>query len=159
MWVLVGVEVDCVLADFSQSRAGMGQSQRKFSWVRLSGHAGVLFWTKTQVLAIIPHLDNITQVPWAQQGLGQTKPEHAVPKLLLRCYILSPRLCRHETTHASPISSLIKCLHFYSRELSWRQTTASPQLFARRNFTCVIPEVISSAFTLANVCNICKKNE
>ena len=35
MWVLVGVEVDCVLADFSQSRAGMGQSQRKFSWVRL----------------------------------------------------------------------------------------------------------------------------
>lgn len=82
------------------------RSQWMFSWVRVWGHAGVLFgvWAKAQVWAIIPHLDNITQVPWALQGVRQTRPEHAVPKLALRCNILPP-LCCHETTHASKNSS------------------------------------------------------
>lgn len=43
------------------AESGFGAMQESFFGV----------WTKAQVWAIIPRLDNITQVPWAQQGVGQ----------------------------------------------------------------------------------------
>lgn len=128
-----------------------------FSWVRLWAHAGVLFgvWAKAQVWAIIFHLDNITQVPWAQQGVGQTKPEHAVPKLALRCNILPP-LCCHETTHASKNSSHLLYFSFFTLIPLSRcdvkllgHSVQSSQLFARGNFTNVISEVTSFTSILA----------
>ena len=81
--------VDCVLADFGQTTEWMGQISVDFQLSQALGPCRSLVWGLGQGPGVghYLHLDNITGVPWARQEVGQAKPEHAAPKLTLRCNI------------------------------------------------------------------------
>lgn len=107
-------------------------------------------WAKAQVWAIIPHLDNITLVPWAQQGVGHTKPEHAVLKLALRRNILlspppPPSVAMKPLMHlrVPPLSSLVNfCLLLFPQGVDVKLIGAISATSKGEFYICVISEVI-----------------